>query len=134
MQQVSIFAANQKGAMNRITGVLKDNNINIDALVTNDSAEFGIIRMLVSDPVKAKEALSDAGYLVQLTDVVGVEISDDCGGLNALLEDINTSNINVEYLYISYLREAENNVIAVFHTSDGSEIEECLQAKGWSTL
>lgn len=134
MQQVSIFAANQKGAMNRITGVLKDNNINIDALVTNDSAEFGIIRMLVSDPVKAKEALSDAGYLVQLTDVVGVEISDDCGGLNALLEDINTSNINVEYLYISYLREAKNNVIAVFHTSDGSEIEECLQAKGWSTL
>lgn len=134
MQQVSIFAANQKGAMNRITGVLKDNSINIDALVTNDSAEFGIIRMLVSDPVKAKEALSDAGYLVQLTDVVGVEISDDCGGLNALLEDINTSNINVEYLYISYLREAKNNVIAVFHTSDGSEIEECLQAKGWSTL
>lgn len=134
MQQVSIFAANQKGAMNRITKVLKDNDINIAALVTNDSAEFGIIRMIVYNPEKAKQVLSDAGYLVQLTDVVGVEISDDCGGLNALLDDISASNINVEYLYISYLREAKNNVIAVFHTADESEIEECLEAKGWKTM
>lgn len=133
MQQVSIFAANQKGAMNQITGILKDKEINIFALVTNDSAEFGIVRMIVSDPLKAKDALTDAGYLVQLTDVVGVEISDECGGLHTLLEDISASNINVEYLYISYIREG-NNVVAVFHTADGSEIEECLQAKGWETL
>ena len=133
MQQVSIFAANKKGAMNQITTVLKDNDINITALVTNDSAEFGIIRMLVSDPEKAKNALTNAGYLTQLTGVIGVEISDDCGGLNALLDDLRLSNINVEYLYISYLRDAKN-VIAVFHTADGSEIEESLNSKGWKTL
>lgn len=131
MKQVSIFAANTKGAMNRITELLKEANINLIALVTNDSAEFGIIRMLVSDPDKAKEVLTNAGYLVQLTEVIGVEISDKCGGLNALLEDITKSNINVEYLYISYLRDSASNVIAVFHVSDESEIEESLTAKGW---
>lgn len=131
MKQVSIFAANTKGAMNRITELLKEANINLIALVTNDSAEFGIIRMLVSDPDKAKEVLTNAGYLVQLTEVIGVEISDQCGGLNALLEDISKSNINVEYLYISYLRDSASNVIAVFHVSDESEIEESLTAKGW---
>ncbi len=131
MKQVSIFAANTKGAMNRITELLKEANINLIALVTNDSAEFGIIRMLVSDPDKAKEVLTNAGYLVQLTEVIGVEISDQCGGLNALLEDITKSNINVEYLYISYLRDSASNVIAVFHVSDESEIEESLTAKGW---
>ena len=131
MKQVSIFAANTKGAMNRITELLKEANINLIALVTNDSAEFGIIRMLVSDPDKAKEVLTNAGYLVQLTEVIGVEISDQCGGLNALLEDITKSNINVEYLYISYLRDSASNVIAVFHVSDESETEESLTAKGW---
>ncbi len=131
MKQVSIFAANTKGAMNRITELLKEANINLIALVTNDSAEFGIIRMLVSDPDKAKEVLTNAGYLIQLTEVIGVEISDQCGGLNALLEDITKSNINVEYLYISYLRDSASNVIAVFHVSDESEIEESLTAKGW---
>ncbi|MDD5886168.1 MAG: amino acid-binding protein [Oscillospiraceae bacterium] len=131
MKQVSIFAANTKGAMNRITELLKEADINLIALVTNDSAEFGIIRMLVSDPDKAKEVLTNAGYLVQLTEVIGVEISDKCGGLNALLEDITKSNINVEYLYISYLRDSASNVIAVFHVSDESEIEESLTAKGW---
>ncbi len=131
MKQVSIFAANTKGAMNRITELLKEADINLIALVTNDSAEFGIIRMLVSDPDKAKEVLTNAGYLVQLTEVIGVEISDQCGGLNALLEDITKSNINVEYLYISYLRDSASNVIAVFHVSDESEIEESLTAKGW---
>lgn len=131
MKQISIFAANTKGAMNRITELLKEADINLIALVTNDSAEFGIIRMLVSDPDKAKEVLTNAGYLVQLTEVIGVEISDQCGGLNALLEDITKSNINVEYLYISYLRDSASNVIAVFHVSDESEIEESLTAKGW---
>ncbi len=133
MKQVSIFTANTKGAMNEITKLLKNAAINIIALVTNDSAEFGVVRMIVSDPDKAEKALKDAGYLVKITDVIGVKISDDCGGLNDLLEDISRSRINVEYLYISYLRD-EKEVIAVFHVTDASEIEESLTMKGWTIL
>lgn len=133
INQVSIFAANEKGAMNKMTAVMQENDVNILALVTNDSAEFGIVRMLVDKPEKAYEALIAKGYLCRLTPVVGVEITDDCGGLNRLLDDITSANINVDYLYISYNRD-KRDVTAVLHTNSESEIEECLECKGWTVL
>ncbi len=133
MKQVSIFTANTKGAMNEITRLMKDADINIIALVTNDSAEFGVVRMIVSDPEKAENTLKEADYLVKISEVIGVKISDECGGLNALLEDISRTLINVDYLYISYLRD-EKEVVAVFHVTDIAELREGLSMRGWSTL
>ena len=63
IRQLSIFAENKRGAMNRITEVLTGAQINMNTLVTNDSAEFGIIRMLVSDTEKAFDSLTEKGYL-----------------------------------------------------------------------
>ena len=61
IRQLSIFAENKKGAMHRVTQVLADASINMNTLVTNDSAEFGIIRMLVSDTDRAAGSLQAAG-------------------------------------------------------------------------
>ena len=61
LKQLSIYAENKKGVMQNITGILKNEDINILGSVTNDSAEYGIVRMVVSDPDKAKEALIAAG-------------------------------------------------------------------------
>ena len=69
-----------------------------------------------------------AGYLCQLTDVIGVEIDDEVGGLDKLLADIDYMNISVDYLYICYERK-ENKVIAVIHTD--TEIAAILARKGW---
>lgn len=129
MKQVSVYAANKKGAMNHITGTIAEAGVNILALVTNDSAEFGTIRMLVDEPKKAQEALTAAGYLCQLTDVIGVEIFDEVGGLDKLLADITYMNINVDYLYICYDR-TRSKVIAVLHTD--TDIEGILARKGWT--
>ena len=85
LNQLAIFAENKKGTMQKITGILTANDINILGSVTNDSAEYGIIRMLVSDPETAMKALSEAGYLCKLTDVLGVEVADEVGNLNRLL-------------------------------------------------
>ena len=63
MQQVSVFAENQRGMMERITGVLRSEDINILGSVTNDSAEYGIVRMVVSNPAAAVDALTKAGLL-----------------------------------------------------------------------
>ena len=63
LKQLSIYAENKKGVMQNITGILKDEDINILGSVTNDSAEYGIVRMVVSEPDKAMEALIAAGYL-----------------------------------------------------------------------
>ena len=85
MKQLSLFAQNNKGTLQDITGILKNEQINILGSVTNDSAEYGIIRMVVSAPEKAALALENAGYLCRLTDVTGVEVADEVGNLHNLL-------------------------------------------------
>ena len=72
IRQLSIFAENRRGAMNAITKVLTEKQINMNTLVTNDSAEFGIIRMLVSDTDKAFNSLKEAGYLCHIPESQGV--------------------------------------------------------------
>lgn len=131
LKQVSIYAENKKGTMQDITGILANNNINILGSVTNDSAEYGIVRMVVSDPDAAVNALTEAGYICRLTDVLGVEVTDEVGNLHHLLMALNESNINVNYLYLSFNR-VSGKPIMVFHADSAYEVAECLKAKGFS--
>lgn len=133
LDQITIFAENQKGAMHRITGLLAENGINILGSVTNDSAEYGIIRMLVSDPQKTLQVFRDAGYICKVTDVLAVECEDRVGALDYLLKALDESNINVDYLYLSFDREKASPIM-VLHVEDTIEVEDCLRAKGFSVL
>lgn len=133
LRQLSIFAQNRKGTMQDITGILKDEEINIWGSVTNDSAEYGIIRMVVSDAEKAKHALEQAGYLCKLTDVIGVEVEDKVGNLNTLLQALSESNINVNYIYLSFNRDSGLPVM-VLHTEDISSVESCIVGKGFRVV
>ncbi len=131
LKQVSIYAENKKGTMQEITGILADSGINILGSVTNDSAEYGIVRMVVSDPEAATAALTAKGYLCRLTDVLGVEVTDEVGNLHHLLMALSESNINVNYLYLSFNR-LSGKPIMVFHADGAYEVAECLKAKGFS--
>ena len=122
-EQISIYAENKKGAMSNITGLLKDAEINIMSILTNDSGEFGTVRMLVSDVPLAKEVFEKAGY----------QVHDRCGGLNEILQAITDSNINIHYIYISYDRE-NASPIAIMKTSGYAEVESCLRSKGYRLL
>ena len=133
LKQLSIYAENKKGVMQNITGILKNEDINILGSVTNDSAEYGIVRMVVSDPDKAKKALIAAGYLCHVIDVIGVEVEDKTGNLNDLLLTLKDSNVSVDYLYLSFNRDS-GKPIMVFHTEDIMEVRECLKSRGYSVL
>ena len=109
LKQVSIYAENKKGTIQNITGLLAEKNINILGSVINDGAEYGIIRMVVSDPETAAETLTKAGYLCKLIDVLGVEVD------------------------LSFNRES-GKPIMVFHTEDITEVESCLKSKGFALL
>ena len=130
LKQVSIFAENQKGQMQRITDILDKKGINILGSVTNDSAEYGIIRMVVSDTDEAVAALVDAGYICRTTDVIGVEIDDHPGALNNLLKTLYESNVSVNYLYLSFNRDSGMPII-VLSTEDTMEVEACLTSNGF---
>lgn len=133
LKQLSIFTENKKGTLQHITGILKEEQINILGSVTNDSAEYGIIRMVVSEPEKASQALMKSGYLCRLTDVLGIEVADEVGNLNTLLQALYDSNINVNYVYLSFNR-ASGKPILIFHAEDIAEVEACLVAKGFTAV
>ena len=126
LKQLSIYAENKKGVMQNITGILKDENINILGSVTNDSAEYGIVRMVVS-------ALIAAGYLCHVIEVIGVEVEDKTGNLNDLLLTLKDSNVSVDYLYLSFNRDS-GKPIMVFHTEDIMEVRACLKSRGYTVL
>ncbi|MBR4455135.1 MAG: hypothetical protein IKS32_02810 [Solobacterium sp.] len=133
LKQVSVIAENKKGSMNRIIGRISEAGIDFYNVVSNDSPEFGIIRMLCSDPVSASKILSEAGYLVKTDDVLGVVISEKVGSLNQLLGDVSDSRINIDYLYVCYIRNVSDPV-AILHVQESAEVQECLIGKGYTCL
>ena len=133
LRQLSIYAENRKGTLQSITQILADAGINIWGSCTNDGAEYGINRMVVSEPEKAMEALEGAGYLCRLTSVIGVELADEVGNLNRLLQALSESNININYIYLSFNRDSGLPVM-VFQTEDSAEVESCIRKKGFSVV
>ena len=130
LQQISIYAENRLGMMQNITQILEDAGVNILGSVTNDSAEYGMVRMVVSDDEAAMAALKANHFLCKKTAVLAVEIQDRPGALNKLLKAVAASNINVNYLYLSFDRENATPII-ILHTDDVLEVEECLRGKGF---
>ena len=130
VDQISIYAENRKGAMSAITRLLAGGGINIHSFVTNDSAEFGIIRMLVSDEERAEELLREAGYQTRRTPVMALEIPDEPGSLARVLQCIEAANVNIDYLYTSFDRNNAGPVIAI-HADDMGELELFLRSKGF---
>ena len=133
LKQLSIYAENRKGTLQSITQILADAGINIWGSCTNDGAEYRINRMVVSEPEKAMEALEGAGYLCRLTSVIGVELADEVGNLNRLLQALSESNININYIYLSFNRDSGLPVM-VFQTEDSAEVESCIRKKGFSVV
>ena len=132
-RQLSIYAENAMGTMRKITGILADAGINMNTLITNDSAEFGIVRMLISETDRAAQELQQAGYMCHSDFVAAVEIGDECGSLNDLLTVINDGNINLDYLYVTY-NTLSRLPVAILKATDLMEVEEFLQARGYRTL
>ena len=133
LKQISIYAENKKGCFQSITGLLNSNGINILGSVTNDSAEYGIIRMVVSDPDKCLEVLSAEGYLCKATPVLAVECPDEVGALDKILKTLYAGNINVNYIYLSFNRDS-GLPIMVMHTDDVAQVENILSNHGYNCI
>ncbi|MCL1829677.1 MAG: ACT domain-containing protein, partial [Oscillospiraceae bacterium] len=79
ISQISVFAENRNGAILEVAGVLKDANINIRALSIADTADFGIVRLIVDKTEEALKALRAQDMTVSETKVVGVSVADSPG-------------------------------------------------------
>ena len=132
LNQVSLFMENNKGALFKVTSALARTDINIFTMLANDGPEFGIIRIILSNPDVAIEVLRKEGYQCHLAKVVAIKLEDKPGGLAKILADLNEANINIDYLYISYDRQA-GLPVAIVKTQE-PETETFLAGKGYELM
>ena len=126
IKQISVFVENQPGSMMRVTSVLTESHVNIRAISTFDTPEFGILRLVVDDPAKAKESLTQKGFVTRVNDVIGAELKDEKGNLNQMFKILADGEINLNYIYSFVIREEKAPVI-VFHTDDFQKAEQVLK-------
>ena len=115
VKQISVFIENKKGRLMTVTECLAKNNINIQALSSADTADFGILRMIVDQSSKAYDVLKECGFTVLETEVLVVKVPDRPGGLNVVLKLLDDAGISVDYIYAFYGSEEATaiNIIKV---------------------
>lgn len=99
IQQISVFVENKPGTLAEVLDVLKAHSINLRAITVADTADFGILRMIVNEPGKAEGILRQAGFTVKITPVLSIILEDTPGNLHEKVQQLSAAGINIEYMY-----------------------------------
>ncbi len=126
IKQLSIFLQNRMGSLSKPLEVLSNANVNIRAMCMADTSEFGILRLVVDNPEKGKDALEENNFLVKITEIIGVEMNDTPGGLTSVLNIIKENQIDLEYLY-AFTHEKAGKAILLLHADDINELISALE-------
>jgi len=133
VEQIAVFLENKSGRLAEITRILADNEINIRALSVADTADFGILRLIVDKVDLAKEVLRAGGFTVGKTNVVAVEVPDRSGGLAGVLKVVNGAGLNVEYMY-AFVNKSGANAVLIFRFDEMDKAIEVLQQNSFTLL
>lgn len=126
VKQISVFLENKPGRLSEAAKVLADNGIDISALSLADTDEYGVLRMIVSDPDKAKKALGESGVICKVTDALVVAIDDRPGGFSEALQILTDSGIEVKYMYACVSRE-QGKAIMVLSVEEPVKADELIR-------
>ena len=127
IQQLSVFLENREGRLDEVLSVLAGNDVNIVALSLADTAEYGMLRMIVSDPNKGKAVLKENGITSMLTDVVALRVPHETGSLSKAMHQIVEGDVNIEYMYA--LASADRRAMIV-KASDGDSAGKAILEGG----
>jgi hypothetical protein len=111
IKQLSIFLENKTGRINDVTSILGKNGINMQAFSMAEAADFGILRLIVSEVDRALELLKENNFAVKVTDVVCIRCSNTAGSLASVLEKLAEKEIFIEYMYAFADGDYANTVI-----------------------
>ncbi|MBR3771534.1 MAG: amino acid-binding protein [Clostridium sp.] len=129
VKQLSVFIENREGRLEQVTEVLANYNINIVSVSLADTSEYGVLRMIVSDPDKGKVVLKEEGFSAMLTDVIAVRLPHEVGMLQKLLNVLCSADINIEYMYA--LATGKENASMIVKASNA---EKALKALAESNM
>lgn len=133
VEQISVFLENKSGRLAEVTETLANSGINVRALSLADTADFGILRLIVNDTEKAKKVLKDNGFTVGKTEVVAIEVPDRPGGLAGILRSLDGESINVEYMY-AFVQKSGEHAIIIFRFDELEKAISALQRAGVKIL
>jgi hypothetical protein len=111
IKQLSIFLENKSGRLTEVTEALASAHINISAFSVADTADYGILRMIVNKPEQAEQLLKAKGLSVHITEVIGLVVPNEPGGLHRALQILSTEGISVEYMYAFALSDRATVII-----------------------
>lgn len=131
VKQISVFLQNRPGTLANLTKILLDHKINMRALTVADTADYGIIRMIVDNPEKTIKVLKNQDYLVSEADVIAVEAIDKPGGLYQIATVLGEKNVNIEYLYTTL---KQGKAIMIIRVSDIEAAMEALSNGGFKLV
>jgi hypothetical protein len=129
IHQLSLFLENQPGQMIEPCRLLARAGINIRTLSLADTRQFGILRLIVSDWQSAAALFESAGYIVNVTEVVAIEVGDCPGGLAGLMALFENSGINIEYMY-AFPFGRQDRAVLIFRFDQPDAAIERLRAAG----
>ena len=129
IKQISVFLENTTGRISEVTRTLANAGINLRAISIADTADFGILRLIVDKTDDAVNALSSAGFTTRQTSVAAVEIDDVPGSLAKLMELFQKSQVNIEYLYAS-LEGKAGKAVVIFKLEDHDKGFKILKDNG----
>lgn len=132
IKQLSIFIENRAGRLCDVTKVLAESDINIVCVSLADTAEYGVLRMIVSNPKSAQEILTQKGFSSVLTDVIGVKLPHHFGMLNKMTQALADANISLSYMYA--INSGSENAAIIIKTSDNEAAEKAVKAAGLEIL
>jgi hypothetical protein len=115
IHQLSVFLENRSGRLTEVTGALASHQINITAQCLAETADFGVLRMVVSDPERARAVLSERGFSVTLTDVLCLTTPNVPGALHRALKILSDRGISIDYMYAFAVGD---KALVVLRTSD----------------
>ena len=129
VDQVSVFIENKLGALAEVTGIMGEAGIDLRALSLADTAEFGVLRLIVDEPARAFELLRAAGFVVSMTQALALPIHDAPGGLAGVLRILTDAKIIVEYAY-AFITRKLGNAYVILRVEDNARAQEILAGHG----
>ena len=127
--QISVFLENRAGQFAEITGILADNGIDLRAISIAETADYGILRMIVDNSQKATATLMQHGYLLTMTPVLVVCVPDQSGGIAPVLATLAEGSIDIEYMY-SLFTHIEGKAYIVFRVAEAEKFVSLLATHG----
>ena len=135
IKQVTVFLENSEGRLGAMCRCLGDAHVDMRALTVAETSDYGLVRIIVTEPEVAVEALKDAGFHATLTSVTAIEVPNRPGGLADLLDKLADLNLNIEYGYcFSTCSEHAIDVLKIDGASRAAEATFALEAAGFKIL